>query len=182
MGIAVNFVGGFIINLLKLPIYLDALGSMVIGALCGPIYGIITAVATGLLLAITHPTNLYYLGNYFFVGFLSGLFGSMGYFTKWWKSVIYGLIIGVVCGVAGSLVTVAVFGVTKRNWPHNRILHKTFALPIPTANMISEVSTDILDKIPTALVAFLIVNSISNRFLIKLPLGNLYIKKKPEVN
>lgn len=36
LGIAVNFICGQIVVLLKLPIYLDAVGSMIVGALCGP--------------------------------------------------------------------------------------------------------------------------------------------------
>ena len=59
LGIAVNFIGGQVATLLNLPIYLDAIGTMVVVALCGPIYSVATALVTGLLMSITHPTNLW---------------------------------------------------------------------------------------------------------------------------
>ena len=74
LGIAVNFIGGQVATLLNLPIYLDAIGTMVVAALCGPVYSVATALVTGLLMSITSPTNLVYIGNYLAVGLFSGLF------------------------------------------------------------------------------------------------------------
>ena len=42
IGVAVNFIGGTIILLLKLPIYLDSIGTIIVGALCGVWPGVIT--------------------------------------------------------------------------------------------------------------------------------------------
>ncbi len=127
LGIAVNFVGGFIINLLKLPIYLDALGSMVIGALCGPIYGIITAVATGLLLQ-SLTTNLYYLVT------TSSLAFSPVFLGAWATSQSGGNLSftassSVWSAALPSLVTVAVFGGYSASATGliTGFLHKTFA-------------------------------------------------------
>ena len=35
IGVAVNFIGGQIAILLRLPLYLDGIGTIVVGALCG---------------------------------------------------------------------------------------------------------------------------------------------------
>ena len=59
IGIAVNFVGGQIAILLKLPLYLDAIGTIVVGALCGGVPGALVGLITNLLNAITSPTTLY---------------------------------------------------------------------------------------------------------------------------
>lgn len=179
LGIAVNFIGGQIVVLLKLPIYLDSIGTMVVGALCGPVYSIIVALTTGLLMGITSPTSLFYLGNYLAVGLFSGLFAKWGYFTKLWKAIVYGIIIGVICGVCGSIVTVAAFGGYSAS-PTGIItgmIHKSFGIGIPLANMISETFSDVIDKIPSAIATFLIAKSVPNRFLLKLPLGDKYILK-----
>ena len=37
IGVALNFIGAQIAMLLKLPVYLDAIGTIVVGALCGGI-------------------------------------------------------------------------------------------------------------------------------------------------
>lgn len=178
LGIAVNFIGGQIVTLLKLPIFLDAVGTMLVGALCGPIYSVIVALITGLLMGITSPTALFYIGNYFAVGISAGWFARWNYFNNIWKSVIYGVIIGLVCGIFGSIVTVAAFGGFSASALGliTGFIHRTFNLSIPVSNMISEVFADIIDKIPSAIATFLIVKSIPNRFLLKLPLGNRYIR------
>lgn len=180
LGIAVNFICGQIVVLLKLPIYLDAVGSMIVGALCGPFYSIITAVVTGLLLSITNPSSLFYLGNYLAVGITVGLFAKYGFFQKLWKAIVYGLIIGAICGVLGSVVTVAVYGgyTASPTGIITGFIVKTFHLGIFSANTISECFADILDKIPSAIICMIVVKSVPGRFLLKLPYGNRYIRKR----
>lgn len=177
LGIAVNFVAGEVVQLLKLPLYFDAVGTMVVGGLCGPIYGIISALVTGLLLSITSPSNLFYLGNYFAVGLTAGLFAKMNWFKKAPKAAIYGLICGIICGVCGSIVTVAVYGgyTASPTGIITGFIVKTFNLGLFTANTISECFSDIIDKIPSAIIAFLVIRSIPNRFLLKMPYGDKYL-------
>lgn len=177
LGIAVNFIGGQVATLLNLPIYLDAIGTMVVAALCGPVYSVATALVTGLLMSITHPTNLVYIGNYLAVGLFSGLFAYWGFYKNVWKSCIAGAVVGLFCGVAGSTVTVAVMGGYSASIRGiiTAFLAQTFSLSIPVANMLSEISTDILDKIPSAIITYLLVFRIPNKFLLKLPYGNKYI-------
>ena len=177
LGIAVNFIGGQVAHLLNLPIYLDAIGTMVVAALCGPIYSVATALITGLLMSITAPTNLIYIGNYLAVGLFSGLFSYWGFFKNVWKSCIAGAVVGLFCGIAGSTVTVAVLGGYSASIRGiiTAFLAQTFSLSIPVANMLSEISTDILDKIPSAIITYLLVFRIPNKFLLKLPYGNKYI-------
>lgn len=177
LGIAVNFIGGQVATLLNLPIYLDAIGTMVVAALCGPVYSVATALVTGLLMSITSPTNLVYIGNYLAVGLFSGLFAYWGFYKNVWKSCIAGAVVGLFCGVAGSAVTVAVMGGYSASIRGiiTAFLAQTFSLSIPVANMLSEISTDILDKIPSAIITYLLVFRIPNKFLLKLPYGNKYI-------
>ena len=85
--------------------------------------------------------------------------------------------VGLFCGVAGSTVTVAVMGGYSASIRGiiTAFLAQTFSLSIPVANMLSEISTDILDKIPSAIITYLLVFRIPNKFLLKLPYGNKYI-------
>ena len=60
IGIAVNFIGGQIALLLKLPLYLDAIGTIVVGALCGFVPGIIVGLVSNVLNSISDPITLFY--------------------------------------------------------------------------------------------------------------------------
>ena len=151
--------------------------TMIIGGLCGPVYSVIVALTTGLLMGINSPTALFYLGNYLAVGLCADLFAYHNYFTKIWKASVFGVILGVICGICGSIVTVAVFGGYSAS-PIGIItglIHKTFGLSIPISNMISETFSDVIDKIPSDIITVLILKAIPSRFLLKLPLGNKYI-------
>ena len=60
IGIAVNVVGGQLAVLLKLPLFLDSIGTFVVGALCGWAPGLLVGLGCGLINAISLPTLLPY--------------------------------------------------------------------------------------------------------------------------
>lgn len=53
LGIVLNIVGAFIALNLRLPIYLDSVGTVLSGALLGPVYGVATGVLGSLISGIT---------------------------------------------------------------------------------------------------------------------------------
>ena len=53
IGIAINVVGGQLAILLKLPLFLDSIGTFVVGALCGGIPGALVGLGCGLINAIS---------------------------------------------------------------------------------------------------------------------------------
>lgn len=177
LGIAVNFIGGQIVSLLKLPIFLDSIGTVTVGALCGPVAGVIVGAVTNLLMTITMPASVLYITNNILVGLLSGVFGRMGFFRSFSKSLFIGALFGFMCGSLGTLVTIMFFGGlgTGTTGMITGFL-MTFGIPIKLANFASELFADTLDKIPTLIIAFIVIKRIPDRFLLKLPLGGYYIK------
>ncbi len=182
-GIAVNFIGQ-VAALLNLPIYLDAIGTMVVAALCGPIYSVATALVTGLLMSITSPTNLVYIGNYLAVGLFSGLFAYWGFYKNVWKSCIAGAVVGLFCGVAGSTVTVAVAGgaapASAASSPPS--LPRLFRCPSRWPTCFPKFPPISWDKIPSAIITYLLVFRIPNKFLPETALWqqNIWGAKKEE--
>ena len=57
--ICINFVGGQIALFLKLPIYLDSIGTVFIASTLGPIYGMLPNVISGLFMGMTKTTTLF---------------------------------------------------------------------------------------------------------------------------
>lgn len=55
--ITINYIGSNIALFLKLPIYLDTIGTLISSLFIGPIFGIITAISTAILSWIT--TDIY---------------------------------------------------------------------------------------------------------------------------
>ena len=51
--ICINFVGGQIALFLKLPIYLDSIGTVFVAAVLGPFYGMLPNLLSGLLMGMS---------------------------------------------------------------------------------------------------------------------------------
>lgn len=88
VGVAMNVVGGQIAILVKLPIYLDTAGTMLIAATCGAIPGSIVAVISTILNSITSPTNLPYGALNIMIAMLAAFLSRRGMFTKLWKTLL----------------------------------------------------------------------------------------------
>ena len=58
VGVAVNFVGGQLASILKLPMYLDTIGTIFAAMLCGPWVGAVTGGLTNVVTGIANPVTL----------------------------------------------------------------------------------------------------------------------------
>lgn len=75
LAIALNYVGSNIALVLRFPIYLDSIGTILAGALLGPLAGALTATASSVLSGITTDLfALYYLPDGLLTGLLAGCF------------------------------------------------------------------------------------------------------------
>ena len=72
--ICINFIGGQIALFLKLPIYLDSIGTVFTAITLGPVYGMLPNVLSGLLMGMTVDVySLYYAPVGMILGFVTGL-------------------------------------------------------------------------------------------------------------
>ncbi|MCF0106213.1 MAG: ECF transporter S component, partial [Holdemanella sp.] len=71
--ICLNIVGGQIALILRLPIYLDSMGTIFIASLLGPVYGMIPSTLSGLIFGFTMDIySLYYAPVGIILGFIAG--------------------------------------------------------------------------------------------------------------
>ena len=79
MGIALNVVGAFIALNLRLPIYLDSIGTILIACMLGPKYAVITGVGGSLVSGMTFDIySLYFAPVQITTGYLAGLMYKKG--------------------------------------------------------------------------------------------------------
>ena len=72
--IAMNMVGSWIGVMIKLPVYLDSIGTVMAGFAFGPVFGILAGVITALVNTISDPIALYFMPTQIIVGFTAGYF------------------------------------------------------------------------------------------------------------
>jgi uncharacterized membrane protein len=95
IAIAINIAIGELVVRLKLPVYLDSIGTVLVGAIAGPWAGALTGALANLIWGLFNP----YAAPFFYVaaviGFLAGIAGRQGAFEKTsprWLSVLVGAI------------------------------------------------------------------------------------------
>lgn len=73
LAIVMNVIGGQIALALRLPIYLDSIGTIMVGAMLGPWCGLIPGLLGGLIMAFTGDIySLYFAPVGMIIGFMSG--------------------------------------------------------------------------------------------------------------
>lgn len=179
VGIAVNIVGGQIAILLKLPIWLDAIGTILIGAICGVVPGLIVAAITQIINAISLPTVLPYMVVGFAMAIVSAYFTKKGFLHSFKRAVLLGIIIAVVTTCIAVPIDVLVFGGFIGTG--NSIVAAglmTLGLSVPVAVTISSFTFGLVDKTLSVLVSYFIIKSMPMHFLAKLPMSEYILPEK----
>jgi energy-coupling factor transport system substrate-specific component len=179
IGIAINIVGGQIAILLKLPLYLDSVGTILIGALCGSIPGAIVGGVSNVLNSLTYPMGMVYSVLSIGFGLLAGWLARAGFFRSWAKALATAPIFAVIGGVLGACITLALYGGFSGSGTDFITTSLVAAgVPITTAVFMAAVPVDLIDKIPTVVLVYLIIGRISVRLMSKMPLGYVYLRGK----
>jgi energy-coupling factor transport system substrate-specific component len=170
VAIAINSVVGWIVAQLKLPVYLDSIGTVFIAAVAGPWVGALTGALTNIILGFFDPNFLPWWPVAFFIGLVAGLCASAGLFKSWWKVVITGFLIAITAALASTPIAMSVYGGIT---PSGSSLITAYLVQTGQEMWKAVFSTNFLvepiDKITTAMTAFAIVMGLSRRFLARLP-------------
>lgn len=180
IGIAVNFIGGQIAILLRLPLYLDAIGTIVVGAVCGVWPGIIVGLVSNILNSISSPITLFYAILNVLFGIAAAYLSKKGVFKVFWKTLVSSLLFALIGGGLGAIMTWVLYGFDFGTGVSSMFaipLHEVVGLPKFLAQWVAEFSMDVFDKILTVIAAFGIIHAIPDRLMSKLPLGFIYVKE-----
>ncbi|WP_204880693.1 ECF transporter S component [Pseudoglutamicibacter cumminsii] len=177
LGIAINFIAGQIVLLLKLPVYMDAIGTILVGAVCGPLPGALVGLLTNLINAITLPTLVPYAIVSVLIGLAAGWLARVGWFRNVFHVAFAALIFALIGGFIGSLITIWVFGGLSASgvgWVTGIL--RSLGVGETAAVYLASMPLDFIDKVPSAFIAWLIILRMPTRVLVKLPLGDRYLK------
>lgn len=172
VAIAINIAIGQIIVLLKLPIYLDSIGTVLVGMLVGPIAGLLTGALTNLIWGLTglNPTYTPFFYVAAIIGLLAGIFTRIGWARNVWKWALAGLITGVVAAIISAPTSAIVFGgVTGAGTDLIVAALRASGAGILQATLGQGIVSDPLDKLATFLIVFLIVLALPLRLRVRFP-------------
>ncbi|MCR1919791.1 ECF transporter S component [Frisingicoccus caecimuris] len=157
LGIVLNIVGAFIALNLRLPVYLDSIGTVLSGALLGPVYGVATGVLGSFISGITFDVySLYYAP----VQILTGLMAGWMFRTKWlrgYRLPIGGLALSLPTSIASAAITAFLFGgITSSGSSYLVVLMSKLGMNLTLSCFLVQVLTDYADK----LIAVLLVAAV----------------------
>lgn len=172
VAIAINIAMGQLIYTLKIPLYLDMIGTVLVGVLAGPWAGALTGLLSNLIWGLTGLNVTYapYAAVAAVIGMLAGLFAESGWMRAIWKSIVAGLTTGLVAAILSAPITAYVWGgVTGSGTDVVTAIFRGIGLGILPASFAQGVSSDPLDKAITFLIVWLIVQALPLRFVARFP-------------
>ena len=179
VGVSINVVGYQMSQILKLPVFIDQIGTILVSMITGPWVGMVTGLLGNVVNGMIYPTAFGYAIVSMLVGFVSG------FLSRWrWYSNVVGVVIGcallnVVSSVSAAVVTVFMFGgVTGAGTDLLTAAFVASGQALWDSVLTTNVISGTVHTIVNFAIAWIIVRRIPDRFLVKLNYGLPYIKKK----
>lgn len=177
--VAINFVGGQVATILKLPVYLDAIGTMLAAMLCGPVIGASAGALTTLIMSLTNPTNFPFIFVSVLTGTVMGLLVKFRMLTSWWKWIISMVILSLTAIITSAPIVVWLYGgVTGGGSSVITAFAMMAGANIWTAVFGVEGFFTFIDRILSFIICLIAVRTLPPRVLVMFRYGEILIKRQ----
>ncbi len=163
--VAINYIGKLFAALLKLPLWLDCIGTCIAACLGGPIVGAISGVLNNLLYGLTADTiSMVYAITQGGIGLAVGYMAYKGKMNTIKGALITGVVAGAVAVVISTPLNIIYWGGTTGNvWGDAAFALLTDnGVHMWVASFVDEVLVDIPDKLLVCAIAFGVFKKLPN--------------------
>ncbi len=169
--IVINIVVGQIVAWLKLPLFIDSIGTILVGILAGPIAGAIVGVLANLIWGlILDPVAAAFFPVALVIGLAAGILARYGWFANLGKTIVSGIIISIVSTLVAIPIIVYMFGgVTGSGTDFATAYLLAMGTQLIQSVAISNLIQNLADKIITAVIAWVIATRLPRNFTTGLP-------------
>ncbi|MCX4268948.1 MAG: ECF transporter S component [Lachnospiraceae bacterium] len=165
--IGINYLGKLFASVLKLPLWLDSIGTCIGGALGGPIIGAICGAANNLIYGLTtgDSITLVYAITSLGIGFAVGVMARLGKMKKVSGALLTAVIAGLTAVLISTPLNCIFWGGTTGNVWGDAVFAATQAANMPTVlgSFLDEIVVDVPDKIITVLIVFVILKGLPKK-------------------
>jgi len=170
VAIAINIAIGQIVVLLKLPVFLDSIGTVLVGIICGPWAGALTGALSNTIWGLFNPDSLPWWPVAFFIGLVAGFCANAGLFKNWWKVILSGFLIALTAAITSTPIAVYLYGgITASGSSFITAYLMQTGQGVISAVLSTNFLVEPVDKIATAMLAFAIVQGLSKRLVARFP-------------
>ncbi len=176
LGVLLNLGIGTLVHLLKLPVFLDAVGTILVTILIGIRWGAATGILSFLAAGvIVNPVLPWFSGTQAVIALVAGIFARRGFFRNVPRTIATGIVVGIAAGIVSAPVIIYLFGGITGSGSG---LITSFLLAsgkkIVESVILTGLSCEPLDKTLQCLLAYWLIRSIPRQLRRQVePLGYL---------
>jgi len=172
--IALNLTMGQLTAALKIPLYLDSIGTVLVAVLCGPWSAIVAGTLSNTLAAaLGNPTMLFFIPVMVVIGAFTGFIAQRGWFRRWYLVIPGGILQGVFAALASAPIAAYLFGgVMLAGTDFLVLFFRSVGNSLAQSVLYQGLSSDPVDKTVTYLIVFFLCRSLPFRLLQRFKGGN----------
>ncbi len=165
--IGINYLGKLIASLLKLPLWLDSLGTCIGACLGGPIIGAICGAVNNIVFGFTTGDSITYVYaiTSLAIGLVVGILARMGFMKTFPKSLITACGGGLAAVIVSTPLNVLFWeGTTGNIWGDALFaVTQKAGMPVIIGSFLDELVVDVPDKLLTIIIVFLILKGLPKK-------------------
>lgn len=153
--VGINYIGKLFAGVLKLPLWLDSIGTCLAACLAGPVVGAIAGAANNIIYGLTmDPISTVYAISQAALGIIVGLMSYYGFMRNIKGALLTGILAGTTAVVVSTPLNMMFWGGTTGNIWGDLVYAGALAkgLPVWMASAADEIVVDLPDKIVVLLL------------------------------
>jgi energy-coupling factor transport system substrate-specific component len=176
LAVGINLGIGALVHVLKLPIYLDSIGTIIAALMLGWRAGAIVGVVGCILISLTIiPPAVYYSGTQVCIALFAHFAGRWGGFRSVPRCVLSGLLLAVIATVVSAPVTYYLFGgITGNGISMFTIYLQSVGVGKAESVLLSGICAELIDKTTQCLTAAFILKRVPGFLLAAFQGGSLH--------
>lgn len=167
ISIAINIIGNLLSSTIKLPVFIDSIGTIISALVAGPWIALLTGLLSNILNSlISGPIDLAFAPVAMMIGFTAGLLARAGFFRTLPRVILSGVAITFVLVLIAVPIRVYMFGGTSASGADFFLayLHAVGEGLILSVSF-SVIGANLIDKILSAIIAWWLIRHLPKNIL-----------------
>ena len=165
--IALNLTVGQITAGLKIPLYLDSIGTILVAVLIGPWSAVLTGSTANILAAaLGNPTMMFFIPVVVVIALFTSFIARLGWFRRWYLVVLGGVLQGILAALASAPISAYLFsGVTLGGTDFLVLYFRSIGNSILESVFYQGLSSDPADKTLSYLIVYFLLKGLPTTLL-----------------
>jgi energy-coupling factor transport system substrate-specific component len=165
--VALNLTLGQLTAALKIPFYMDMVGTVLVAVLCGPLSAVIAGTVSNVLAsAFGNPSMMFFIPVVIVIALFTALVAARGWFRRVHLTILGGIVQGLLAAVVSAPIAAYVFGGVMLSGTDFLVLYfRSVGNSLIQSVFYQGLSSDPVDKTLTYLIVFVVVRRIPLRLL-----------------